>query len=317
MRILSTLATGLSWLGRQGTRAVAALVFIGIALPTLGALLKPFVPEAIFVLLCIAFLRIDPAAFRGYVGRPTLVLAATGWTSLVIPVVFGIAGEVVGLKSHSPDLFLAFLLQAIASPMMASPALAALMGLDATLVLITLISSTALIPFTAPLFVYAFIGEGLTLSPTMLGLRLLTILAGSACVGAIVRRVVGPAAIERHRDAINGVNVLVLFVFVAAVMESVAAQFLAAPLVTVAVTALAVVVFLTVLGLSGLLFVWAGRERAVALAFMASQRNMGLMLAATGGALPDLAWLYVALSQLPIYLSPHLLRSLARRLIAR
>jgi hypothetical protein len=33
--------------------------------------------------------------------------------------------------------------------------------------------------------------------------------------------------------------------------------------------------------------------------------------------LPDLAWLYFALSQLPIYLSPHLLRSLARRLIAR
>jgi len=317
MPILDAMAAGLSWLGRQGTRAVAALVFVGIALPSVGALLRPFVTEAIFVLLCIAFLRIDPAALRGYLGRPTIVLAATAWTSLVIPVVFGIAGRAAGLNSHSPDLFLALLLQAVASPMMASPALAALMGLDATLVLITLISSTALIPFTAPLFVYAFIGEGLTLSPTMLGLRLLAILAGSACVGGIVRRVVSPAAIERRRDAINGFNVLVLFVFVAAVMESVAAQFLAAPLITAAVAALAFVVFLTVLGLSGLLFVWAGRERAVALAFMASQRNMGLMLAATGGTLPDLAWLYFALSQLPIYLSPHLLRSLARRLIAR
>jgi hypothetical protein len=37
---------------------------------------------------------------------------------------------------------------------------------------------------------------------------------------------------------------------------------------------------------------------------MASQRNMGLMLAAAGAVLPDLAWLYFALCQFPIYLSP-------------
>jgi len=42
------------------------------------------------------------------------------------------------------------MLQAVASPMMATPALADLLGLDATLVLATLISSTALIPLTAP-----------------------------------------------------------------------------------------------------------------------------------------------------------------------
>jgi BASS family bile acid:Na+ symporter len=47
---------------------------------------------------------------------------------------------------------------------------------------------------------------------------------------------------------------------------------------------------------------------------MTSQRNMGLMLAATGGALPDLTWLYFALSQFPIYLSPQMLKPLVRRL---
>jgi BASS family bile acid:Na+ symporter len=317
MSLLAPPVAVLSWLGRQGTRAVAALVFLGIAVPAVGALLKPYVTEAIFILLCIAFLRIDPAAFRGYLGRPALVLAATAWTSLAIPVMFGVAGEAVGFRSHSPDLFLALLLQAVASPMMASPALAALMGLDATLVLITLITSTALIPVTAPLFVYMYGSGGLALSPAALGLKLLAILAGSACVGVIARRLVGPVAIERHREAINGFNVLVLFVFVAAVMENVAARFLAAPLTTIGLAVLAFAVFIGVLILTGFLFVWAGRERAVALAFMASQRNMGLMLAATAGALPDLAWLYFALSQFPIYLSPYLLQPLARRLIAR
>ena len=58
----------------------------------------------------------------------------------------------------------------------------------------------------------------------------------------------------------------------------------------------------------------AGRERAFALALMASQRNMGLMLAATSGALPDLTWLYFAIAQFPIYLLPAMLQPLARKL---
>jgi len=308
---------GLSWLGRQGTRAVAALVVIGIAVPAIGALLKPFVAEAIFVLLCVAFLRVDLAAFRGCLARPVIVLAATAWTTAVLPALFGAGYLVFGLRDHSPDLFLALILQAVASPMMAAPALAALMGLDSTLVLVTLVTSTAVIPFSAPAFTYAFIGDGLTLSPLALGLRLLAILTGSALVGTIVRRMAGSAAIERQTDRINGVNILVLFVFVAAVMEGVAARFLAAPLITVGLAALAFVVYFAVLGLTSLLFVRAGRERAFVLGLMASQRNMGLMLAATGGALPDLTWLYFALSQFPIYLSPQLLRPLARRLVAR
>jgi BASS family bile acid:Na+ symporter len=32
--------------------AIAALVFVGVAAPPIDALLKPFVTEAIFVLLC-------------------------------------------------------------------------------------------------------------------------------------------------------------------------------------------------------------------------------------------------------------------------
>ena len=41
--------------------------------------------------------------------------------------------------------------------------------------------------------------------------------------------------------------------------------------------------------------------------FAAGHRNVGLMAAAQSGSLPDLAWLYFALVQLPIYLTPLLL----------
>ena len=289
-------AAVLSWLGRQGTRAVAALIVVGIAAPTIGALLKPFVTEAVFVLLCIAFLRVDAAALRSYLGRPTIVLAATAWTSLVIPTLFGASYLTFGLEDQSPDLFLALVLQAIAPPLMAAPAFATLMGLDATLVLCTMVASTALLPFTAPLFAYAFIGSALSVSPFALGLKLFAILAGSALVGF---------------------NILVLFVFIVAIMEGVAARFLTAPMITVGLLTLAFVVFFAVLCLTTVVFASAGRERAVTLGFMAAQRNVGLMLAATGGVLPDLAWLYFAFCYFPIYLSPLLLQPLARRIIAR
>jgi hypothetical protein len=317
MPIVDTPVAALSWLGRQGTRAVAALVGIGIALPWIGATLKPYVTEAIFVLLCIAFLRVDTAAFKTCLRRPAIVLAATAWTSVAIPLLFGVSGLAFGAEKQVPDLFLALMLQAVASPMMAAPALAALMGLDATLVLVTLITSTALVPLTAPLFAIIFVGPNLSISPLRLAVKLFAILAGAAVVGVAVRRALGFAAIGRHQERINGLNVLVLFVFVAAVMENVGARFLAAPLLTTAVAALAFAVFFVVLLLTALLFLPAGRERALALGFMASQRNMGLMLAATGGALPDLTWLYFALSQFPIYLSPQLLQPLARRILGR
>lgn len=307
-------AAALAWLGRQGTRAIAALVFIGLALPPIDALLKPFVTEAIFVLLCIAFLRVDTAALRSYLGRPFIVLTATLWTTLAIPALFGLIGALVGVDARSPDLLLGLMLQATASPMMASPALAALMELDATLVLVTLITSTALVPFTAPLFAFAFIGPVLTLSPIALGMKLFAILAGSALVGLVLRRWAGVDRIERRKDEINGLNVLALFVFVAAVMENVAARMIAAPMMMASLTALAFAVFFVLFGVTALIFAWAGRERALALGFMTSQRNMGLMLAATGGALPDLTWLYFALSQFPIYLSPQILKPLVQRL---
>lgn len=309
-------AAVLAWLGRQGTRAVAAIVFIAIAAPPLDALLKPFVSDAIFILLCIAFMRVDMTALRGYLRRPGLVLATTVWTMLAVPLLFEAAAVVGGFDARSPDLFLGYMLQGVAPPMMAAPAFAALMGFDATLVLVTLVIGTALTPVTAPLFAYLFIGSALTISPVALGLRLFAILAGSVAVAALIRRVVGAPAIARCKSELDGLNILVAFVFVAAVMEDVASRFLATPALMIGITALAFGVSIVLFVLTALLFLKVGRERAFIIAFMTTQRNMGLMLAATAGALPGLAWTYFALCQFPIYLLPQLLKPAARRVIA-
>jgi hypothetical protein len=302
----------LSWLGRQGTRALAAIVFIGISVPPLGVLLKPYVTEAIFLLLCISFMRVDAAALRVHMKRPGVVLAATAWSTLVVPLFAGVLCLMAGLDKHAPDLFLGIMLQTVASPMMAAPALASLMGLDATLVLITLVTCTALVPFTAPIFAYVFFGADLMLSPLALGMKLFAILAGALLVAAAIRRVVGAAAVERHREPIDGVNILLMLVFVTAVMGTVAGSFVADPLWVSAILLFAFAMFFALLGATVLIFRKLGREHALALGLMVSQRNMGLMLAATQGVLPGGTWLYFALCQFPIYVTPLLLRPMVR-----
>ena len=69
----------LAWIGRQGVWALAVIVLIGVVCPPLGTVLKPYVSEAIFILLCISFMRVDGAALRGYLRRPGLIVTATLW----------------------------------------------------------------------------------------------------------------------------------------------------------------------------------------------------------------------------------------------
>jgi len=307
----------LSWLGSQGTRAVAAVVFIAAAVPPLGALLRPYVTEAIFVLLCISFMRVDLAALYSHLRRPALVATATAWTTIGVPLIVGLIAHATGLTARAPGLSLALMLQSMASPMMAAPALAALMGLDATLVLITLVTSTALVPFTASLFAGLFLGDMLSISPLALGLKLLGILAASLLAATLIRWLFGANAIQRHRKPIDGFNIIILLIFATAIMGDVVSNLLAQPVFTLSLAALSFAIYFALLAITTLLFRRIGYERALALGLMVSQRNLGLMLAATAGALPPTTWLYFAMTQFPIHLAPYMLTPIARRLTAR
>jgi len=291
-------------------------VLVALVVPPVSTFLKPYVAESVFLLLFTAFLRVDADELRGHIRSPGLVLAGTAWTAVAIPVLFGVTCIVTGAEAAMPDLFIALMLQAVASPIMSSPAFALLMGLDATLVLAILVTTAAVTPVTAALFA-AIMGLDLHLSPIALGTKLFVIVAGSALLAAIIRRIAGMEAITRHREEINGFSIVLLFVFVAGIMENVGATFLARPGMMIALTAFAFFVFGAILIVSALALMKTGRKNALALAFMTSQRNMGLMLAATGGAVPELAWMYFAVAQFPIFLSPYLLTRPVTWLLAR
>jgi BASS family bile acid:Na+ symporter len=310
-------AAGLAWLGRHGTNAVAVSILLGIALPPLGALIRPIFPETVFLLLCLAFLRVDPGALRAEFGRPKLLIAAAVWTMLVVPVLAGLGLRAFDLGDRSTALLLALMLNVVAPPIFSSPALATLMGLNAAVTLALLLACVAVTPFFAPALVAVFVGPAVTFSPLALGLRLVLMLAGAACVGIAVRSFAGKAWVERQAERIDGLNVVVLFLFAVALMGDVLSNTIARPLFVLGLLALSTAVTFGLSALTALIFARSGFHSALPLAHAAGSRNTGLMLAAAAGSVPELVWLYVALIQIPIYALPLIMRPLLRRLDLR
>lgn len=314
MAVLNRLAAALAWLGRHGTNAVAISILLGIALPPLGALVRPFFAETVFLLLCLAFLRVDPGALRAQFARPQLLWAAALWTMLVVPVLTGLALNAIDLAAQSPGLLLALMLNVVAPPIFASPALAALMGLNAAVTLALLLTCIAVTPFLAPALVAVFVGPAVTFSPVTLGLRLVLMLAGAACLAIAIRSFAGKPWVERQAERIDGLNVVVLFLFAVALMGDVAANAIAHPLFVLGLLALSTAVTFGLSGVTAVIFWRAGLHSALPLAHAAGSRNTGLMLAAAAGLVPELVWLYVALIQIPIYALPLIMKPLLRRL---
>jgi len=309
----TAISAALSWLGRQGTRAVAASIFIGIVTPPLAALFKPIFPFALFALLCLAFLRVDPAEVRAHFSRPLIVGAASAWMMLATPLLIGLALVLLNLPERLPGLYVAMILQAAAPPVISAPTLAALMGLDAALSLATLVICTAVTPLTAPMFATLFVGPAMAISPITLGAKLLALLAGAAIVAFVVRRLAGKPWIARQSERIDGLSVVALFVFAVGLMDGVLASIISEPGTVLGLTLLSFALAFGLMALTAAVFAWLGMGQALALGLAAGNRNMGLMLAAAGAAVPEISWLYFAIAQLPIYLMPAMLKPLARR----
>src|SRR5471032_1090195 len=190
MPILNELTAALAWLGRQGTRALAVSVFFGLSVPPLAAYVKPYLGETVFVLLLFSYLRTDPAAFRRYLRAPGLTIVASLWIMVAVPLLFGTAYALSGMRESMPALYTIMILQIAITPITSSAAFAALMGLDVAFSLAALIVSNAVSPLTTVAFSYLFLGSS-QFSPAELGLKLFFFFAGAGAIAYAIRRLAG------------------------------------------------------------------------------------------------------------------------------
>jgi BASS family bile acid:Na+ symporter len=313
MKFLQLPATALAWLGRQGTRALAASIFLGLAVPPLAAYVKPHLAETVFVLLLFSYLRTDPSAFGRVLRAPTLAIVAALWVMVAVPLLFGTAYALSGIRTTMPGLYTIMILQCAIAPITSSAAFAALMGLDVAFSLAAMIVCNALSPVTTVAFSYLFLGSSM-ISPLELGGKLLFFFVASGVAAFAIRRVAGQRWIERQKETIDGLNVIAMFIFAIAAMDGVPRHVMAGPLFALELFLLIIVLTLALIGFSALAFMRAGLDRGIVIGLLAGFRNVGLIMAALGPALPDIAWFYFAMVQFPIYLLPALLKPLANRI---
>ncbi|HWK98101.1 MAG TPA: Na+-dependent transporter [Pseudolabrys sp.] len=306
----------LAWLGRQGTTALALSIILGIAVPQLAAYVKPYLGATVFVLLVFSYLRTDPEALRPVLRSPRIVVLAALWVMVAVPILLGSFYGLIGLGEIAPDLFPIMILQSAIAPITSTVAFAALMGLDIGFSLVALIACSILSPVTTVAFSYLFLGTSL-FTPFDLGSKLFVFFFASGLIAFIIRRAVGQKRIEQKTEMIDGLNVITVFIFAIAAMEPVTRHVTADPLLALKLLGVIVAIAASVIGLTAVLFMRAGLDRAMVVGFLAGFRNLGAVIGALGSALPDLAWFYFALVQFPIYIFPVLLKPLAKRLPRR
>ncbi len=297
------------WLGRQGTRAVALSLFLGMALPPVSAFAKPALPVAVFLLLVLAMIRLDMVALRIVGGQPLRLAAMVVWCMVAVPAIGGIMVSIAHQQlGFSGDIRLAITLMLVAPPIMSVPAFCYLLGLNGALSFVVMVLTLIVTPITAPLIANTLVEGALPLSTAALALRLAFYLFGSAAVALALRRLLGAETVAAQGDLIDGLNVILLFVFAVALMDGVAALTFARPGLVAMLIAVSFGVAGTILAVTTVVFSPLGAHNALSLGLAAGNRNMGLMASALIAGLPDLTWAYVALAQFPIYLLPWIMR---------
>lgn len=305
MNLLRLPITVLAFLGRHGTLAIAVSLFLGAALPFLAATFRPWLDEAILLLLTLAFLRIGFRALGQEFRTPLPVVWAVALALILIPFAALGIGRWIGLDASHPDLFLALFIALAVPPVTAVPIFAGLLRLPGPIALAFLILAMVVTPFAATLHVHLFFEEGaLPFDGLEIGLRLAGFLFGSAALAAVIQRLVGMQCLNTWRAPLDGLNVIAMFVFAVAVMDGFGPALISTPGL---VLGLLVATFLLALGQMVLMraALWfIDGAKATSIAMATGLRNMGLMVAALGMAIPDTTWLWFAVGQFPIFMMP-------------
>jgi bile acid:Na+ symporter, BASS family len=202
---------------------------------------------------------------------------------------------------------------AAAPPIMSAPAVAMMLGLEPTLLLTTVLLTTATAPLLSPFLVELVAGAAVPLDISILIQRLL-LLIGGAIIGALVlRKVMGMDRIRASKTAFDGIGVIMYFLFAIAAMDGVMEAALEMPWRVAQFLAFAFA--MAGAGFAAAWFILRALPEAdrFALGYATCQRNMGLLIAALGTAAPKTTFLFFALAQFPIYLMPQIVKPLAKR----
>lgn len=304
--------TFLEWLGRHARWALPAGVFLGIVVPPLAAWLRPTLTLAVIGTLTAALVRLDWEGIVAVARTPRLAVLMTAMLLVLGPLLGWLVWQ-AGLVS--PLVGQILVLQLAAPPIGSAAAFALFLGIDGALAMIVTVLATLLLPLTLTGVVAILLpASGVAVDLATFFIRVLTVVATPFALAWLIRRAVGSARLARNGGLLAGINVLLLVLFAIAVMDGVTARLWVDPAGILGLLLLACVVGFVAHVIGYLAFRRLAAETALSAALLSGNRNMGLMLAITGGSAGLAFDLYVGIAQIPMYFAPLLLSPLAARL---
>jgi BASS family bile acid:Na+ symporter len=291
---------------------MAGGVLLGLAVPQLAALAKPLLIPALLIPLALALVRLDWSTLRVWRGMPTVALALLAFVLLISPLLVWALTVALARLGFPIELSQALILMAASSPIVSSVPIALLVGLDAELALAVVLLATALVPLTLPPIAAALTGIEIALSVGDLMLRLAALVGAAFAAAAIIRRLLGPAKLEKHREHLDGLTVISMIAFGVAIMDGVTAYAFQRPAYVATALAAAYAFNLLLQGAAYATFQRLGRRGALTAALVSGNCNMGLVLVALQDRAGFEVTVFFALGQIPMYTLPALLRPLYR-----
>lgn len=290
---------------RAGPALLACGIFGGVLAPPLARVMHPAIAPSVVGLMTLVLLRVDiPAAFA-HLRRPFHLLAIVAFLLLACPLLAWLAVMPLGLD---PAVAAGVVMFATGCAATSSPAFARLVGLDPELTLLATLSTTFLVPLTAPPLIWALAGVDFSIGTGPFMGKLALIVGLPLALSLLLRRVVGTARLTPLGPAVDGAVVWLVVIYGIGVMDGLTARALADPAWVAQALAAAFAVDFGLNALTAGVFGWMGRRAACSAGLMSGNRNMALFLATLpAGADPRLA-LFFALCQFPLFMSPFLLR---------
>lgn len=314
---MSIVAAILVTAARHGRLLLVAGLLAGIGLPALALALRDWLRELVALLMFVAALRIGPRQAFGALGDLPHVAALALAYQVALPL--AVIGGCAAAGLAGTPLATALALMAAASSISGSPNLTILVGGDPAPALRLLVVTTALLPLTViPVF---------WLEPELGDLA--AVAAASARLFAVIAVATGAAFVLRHvllRDppprtiaALDGLSALAMAVVVIGLMSSAGPALAAEPATFLAWLGAA---FAANLGLQLVAWLVLGRIGAgtatTGWSIIAGNRNIALFLVALPRDVTDPLLLFIACYQIPMYLTPIVMRPLyARSALAR
>ncbi len=302
---------GLAWMGRHATALLLASLVTVPLLPIPAGLFQPTLPALVALVIGLGVARLPLATLLTDLTAPRRMAPVLFGLLLFQPGTAFLIGQLGPAAGLLPALMVLPIAFAAAPPLSSAPNLALILGYDARTALHFTLLGTVLSPLLVPVCVW-LAGLEAGIGPMTIAGRVLLLLAAGLALGALIQWRVGLDRIRGHAQVFNGVATLAMLLFLFPLMDGVAGEIRARPLLVLELAGLAL---LLNLGSNFLVRALAGRvlppATARSLGLLFGNRNISVLLAVL--PVDPLLNLFVAVAQLPIYGTPLLFSTLDRR----